>query len=90
LHLGSIGYTSDPTRLETDYWFASSKDGGNTWSEIRVTPTSFDMDNAPNARGYFVGDYEGLVTVGTVFKAFFVQAENTPSTTNVYSSSIAP
>jgi hypothetical protein len=31
-----------------------------SWAETQVTPTSFDMRRAPFARGYFVGDYEGL------------------------------
>jgi hypothetical protein len=33
----------------------------------------FNMLNAPFARGYFVGDYEGLKTVGSSFHPFFVQ-----------------
>ena len=34
------------------------------------------MKTAPNARGYFVGDYEGPVSVGEDFHAFFVQANS--------------
>jgi len=69
---GNIGVTyydfrnNDPATpaLETDTWFTRSTDGGETWSEERVTPTSFDMRTAPVARGYFTGDYEGLTALG--------------------------
>jgi hypothetical protein len=53
--------------LETDTWFTRSTDGGRTWSEERVTPTSFDMRTAPVARGFFTGDYEGLTALGGDF-----------------------
>jgi hypothetical protein len=43
-------------------------------NETRLTPTSFDMRRAPIARGFFVGDYEGLATVGNKFHPFFVQS----------------
>jgi hypothetical protein len=35
------------------------------------------MLSAPNARGFFVGDYEGLATIGTVFRPFFVESNCT-------------
>jgi hypothetical protein len=35
----------------------------------------FDMTAAPNAGGYFVGDYEGLTASGTTFHPFFVMAQ---------------
>lgn len=34
-------------------------------NETRLTQSSFDMLKAPNARGYFTGDYEGLATDAT-------------------------
>jgi BNR repeat-like domain len=72
---GNIGVTyydfrnNDPATpaLETDTWFTRSTDGGATWSEERVTPTSFDMRTAPVARGFFTGDYEGLTALGGDF-----------------------
>jgi hypothetical protein len=33
------------------------------------------MTTAPNAGGYFTGDYEGLTTTGTTFDPFFVMAQ---------------
>jgi hypothetical protein len=46
--------------LTTDTWILRSEDGGDTWTEEQVGSTSFDMTNAPDALGYFVGDYAGL------------------------------
>jgi hypothetical protein len=44
--------------------------------ETKLTTTgSFDMTTAPNAEGYFVGDYEGLTASGTTFDPFFVMAQ---------------
>jgi hypothetical protein len=43
--------------------------------ETRLSPTSFDMTTAPSAGGFFVGDYEGLVTSGSIFDSFFVMAQ---------------
>jgi Neuraminidase (sialidase) len=57
----------------TDYWIRTSTDGGTTWTTQRVTPESFDMKEAPVARGFFVGDYEGLDHAADTFKVFFVQ-----------------
>ena len=34
------------------------------------------MRNAPNAGGYFVGDYTGLDHAGTVFRPTWVAANN--------------
>ena len=41
--------------------------------ERRLTDVSFDMRQAPNAGGFFTGDYEGLANAGTVFTPFFSQ-----------------
>jgi hypothetical protein len=46
--------------LTTDTWILRSEDGGVTWTEERVGDASFDMTLAPDALGYFVGDYAGL------------------------------
>jgi hypothetical protein len=50
--------------LETDLWLTRSTDGGRTFTRReRITPSSFDMRAAPvvGARGFFIGDYTGLV-----------------------------
>jgi hypothetical protein len=90
---GAIGVTyydfrnDDPatTALETDVWFTRSTDGGRTWSEERVTPTPFDMRTAPVARGYFVGDYEGLAALGSTYYTFSSESRGD---TDVYASRV--
>jgi hypothetical protein len=59
--------------LSTDMWLTHSHDGGRTFAtESRLTPVSFDMRSAPDALGYFVGDYTGLDHAGTVFHPAWV------------------
>ena len=46
---------------------------GATWAETRIGNTSFDNCQAPlTGSGYFLGDYQGLVTAGTAVLAIFV------------------
>jgi hypothetical protein len=59
--------------LDTDYWIAHSHDGGQTWSDSQQLTGPFDMRSAPYARGYFVGDYEGLDNTGSLFAPFWVE-----------------
>jgi Neuraminidase (sialidase) len=57
----------------TDYWAEFSTDGGATFgNEQHIGPT-FDLSTAPVARGFFLGDYEGLQPSGTGFLAVFVK-----------------
>jgi hypothetical protein len=60
--------------LDTDYWITHSHDGGQTWSDSQQLAGPFDMRSAPYASGYFVGDYEGLDNTGSLFAAFWVEA----------------
>ena len=82
-------FTSDTTTsptLDTDYWITRSTDGGATFNtRERVAPT-FDMRTAPVARGFFVGDYEGLAP-SAEFTPFFVAANSgdTANRTDVFS-----
>ena len=82
--------TSAPgSTLDTDYWITRSTDGGATFhTRERITPTSFDMRTAPVARGFFVGDYEGL-TPSAEFTPFFVAANSgdTANRTDVFATS---
>ena len=71
--------TDDASTLLTDYWLARSTDGV-TWLESHVTGP-FDLAIAPNAEGLFVGDYQALTSIGTVFLPFYVQT-NTGSSAN--------
>ncbi len=93
---GTVGVTyydfrnlqaGNTSTLPTDYWLAVSTDGGKSFGNEAHVAGSFDMLTAPNARGYFVGDYEGLASVGTTFRPLFVQANsgNTANRTDVFS-----
>jgi hypothetical protein len=46
-------------------------------SETRVTDASFDSRKAPVARGFFLGDYEGLGSSGSAVFPFFAQTHGT-------------
>jgi hypothetical protein len=60
--------------MPTDYWARVSGNGGASFgSEQRLTSVSFDVMSAPVARGFFLGDYEGLQPSGTGFQALFVK-----------------
>jgi hypothetical protein len=80
--------------LLTDYFVVHSHNGGATWSESRITPTSFDEETAPVAlgRGYFIGDYQGLANTGSTFKSFFVQTNsgNLANRTDAFATTVAP
>ena len=78
--------TPSSPALNTDVWFLRSVDGGKTFSEERLTPSSFDMRLAPVARGFFVGDYAGLAATGSTFKPLFSQA--LASGTDVFSTTV--
>ena len=63
--------------LSTDVWLTHSHDGGRTFTdESRLTTVSFDMRTAPDALGYFVGDYTGLDHVGSAFHPAWVAAND--------------
>jgi len=69
-------FRSDVTgdgQLTTEHWIVHSHDGGATWSESRLGGP-FDMHQAPYARGYFVGDYQGLDSQGGAFRPLFALA----------------
>jgi hypothetical protein len=66
-------------QLSTDHWLVHSHNGGVSFdaSEERLSgPAPFDMRTAPYARGYFLGDYEGLSHSGNLFDAFFIKAND--------------
>jgi hypothetical protein len=62
--------TSDTGTLLAATWLATTRDG-ITWTET-VVWNPFDMAQAPNARGLFLGDYMGLVSVGSQFVPLLV------------------
>ena len=56
--------------LPTDIFLAHSHDGGATWTEQHVQG-GFDMENAPNALGWFLGDYQGMAAAGNDLILFY-------------------
>jgi hypothetical protein len=75
----------------TDAFIVHSHNGGATWRENRLTPTSFDIEQAPVARGYFLGDYEGLTSAASTFMPFFTQAVTAATDpTDVFFTTVGP
>jgi hypothetical protein len=67
-----------------------------SWSangDIGIPGSLFFMDTAPNAGGYFIGDYVGLTDFGLHgFRPFVVLAQNaaTAGPTDVFSDTVCP
>jgi len=61
--------------LLTNYWLTQSTDGGQTFHESGVAGP-FYMPTTPVARGFFIGDYEGLGVLGESLLPFFVQTNS--------------
>jgi hypothetical protein len=62
--------STNTTTLPTDVWFKTAPRGGGFGTETHVMG-SFNMLAAPNAGGFFLGDYEGMGANGTSFVAVF-------------------
>ena len=73
------------SRALTDYWLVrctSPKPGrSRAWGhEIRITPASFNIDNAPITGGQiFLGDYEGMTASGSDFMLIFNEPTSSSS-----------
>jgi hypothetical protein len=82
--------TDEP--LLTDHWFALSTDRGSTFgARRRLTASSFDMRLAPDAGGYFVGDYTGLASPLTVsFRSVFATARSAADPTVLVGAVVEP
>jgi hypothetical protein len=76
--------------VPTDHWMvhchptaATSCAQAGAWGdELRLTDTSFDVEQLPFARGpfgYFVGEYEGLSSAGTSFRPLFAVGTGDPA-----------
>jgi hypothetical protein len=70
----------------TDYWVAYSRPSAgrsapnlNNWNEVRLTDTSFDLEQADTRfnGAYFLGDYDGLAAVGNDFVAVWGMPDGT-------------
>ena len=85
--------TTDPNTLPTDYWLVhchSSCSSAANWAQETHVAGPFDMKNAPQASGLFVGDYEGLDNLGGSFALLLVQAGTTPNSADAFYSTVGP
>jgi len=85
--------------VPTDYWIVhchnNCSDATNWGDEARLSPASFDIEQAPAARGpfgYFLGEYEGLANIGNRFLSVFIQVNNGNSAnrTDVFGTTSGP
>ena len=81
--------TSDSNTLYTDLWLARSTDAVN-WQESQISGP-FDLTKAPQASwgtglGYFIGDYQGLASTGSLFVPFYARttAEGNGNRTDIF------
>jgi hypothetical protein len=89
-HNGSDSDASQP--LETDRFIAlcdrpsasASNRCASGWTEVRLTPSSFNLRVAPNSQGLFLGGYEGLASAGSRFFSLFAQANTSADPATVY------
>jgi hypothetical protein len=81
---GTVGVTYYDLRsntsapgLSTNYWLvrcSANCGSSSSWTNETHVGGPFDLEQAAFARGYFVGDYEGMTTNGNVFQPFFGMA----------------
>src|SRR5437773_3900695 len=85
--------------VPTDAWIvrcaANCGSAANWGDEARLSPASFDIEQAPAARGpfgYFLGEYEGLANMGGSFVFAFIQVNNgnTANRTDVFETKVSP
>jgi hypothetical protein len=84
--------------VPTDYWIVhchANCTDPTSWNgnENRLTTASFDIEQAPAARGpfgYFLGEYQGLTNIGNSFLPVFVAVNNgSPANrTDVFSTTV--
>jgi hypothetical protein len=65
------GGASTPTDAFVAHCHAGCSIPANWGNELRVTDASFDSRKAPVARGFFLGDYEGLGATGSTVVPFY-------------------
>jgi photosystem II stability/assembly factor-like uncharacterized protein len=64
------------TSLPTSTWLTISPRGGQHFGRERQIAPVFDHLQAPDASGFFLGDYQALTTFDDRFRALFVTANN--------------
>jgi BNR repeat-like domain len=88
--------------VPTDHWIVHCNPSGATtcaeadgWGdELRLTDSSFDVEQLPFARGpfgYFVGEYEGLSSAGNTFWPLFAIGTGDPANrADIVTATVAP
>jgi hypothetical protein len=61
----------DLRRRDTDVYLATSKDGGDTWSNMLISEESF----RPGAKGVFFGDYNNVAAYDGVVRPIWTREE---------------
>lgn len=64
---------TNTTTWPIEYFVTYSGDAGATFGAPQQIAGPFDLKSAPVARGFFLGDYEGLQSTGSGFVALFVK-----------------
>jgi hypothetical protein len=83
-------------QLTTDVWFASSSNGGRTFSESHVAgpfdATAASSTSSTSVQGRFIGDYQGFAAYPNGFGAVFAQSKKgvTKGPSDVYFARIRP
>lgn len=77
--------------LPTEYWIGFSNDHGMTFGNRRRIATSFNLLIAPQSAGFFLGDYQGLVSAGERFHPVFVTTnpQQVDNPTDVFTTTLA-
>ncbi len=81
--------TADATTLLAGAWLLTSRDGV-TWIETKIW-SPFDLAQAPDARGLFLGDYQSLLSIGAAFMPVLALSGSNPGNrTDIYALPITP
>lgn len=81
--------TPAPDTLLAGAWLASTTDG-LTWSDTVLWPL-FDLAQAPDARGLFLGDYQGLVGNGSAFVSLLaLSSTDSANRTDIFDLVVSP
>jgi len=88
-HYDFRNYGTEPSKMLTNTWLLTSKDG-QKWMETKIREP-FDVSAAPVAGGLFLGDYQGLVSLGSTFLPFYAQANaDANNRTDIYAVPVTP
>ena len=89
MHFDLRPNTADASTLFAAAWLLTSQ-GGVAWVETPVWP-QFDLAGAPQAGGFFLGDYQGLVSAGADFLPLLAMSSvDLNNRTDIYPLRIAP